>query len=141
LLVQLRYSNPRTIPPGLLIRSGYFTFVWLDYKRNERKRKPKVSLEQKTRIRSRGEVRFRSVYGAQKQINATTRHRWKTSEEACGNYNAPGVFTASVIKQNRRAREICAEARARLEGSTWGWSFPIVEIVGAKARPRRLGVF
>lgn len=99
-----QHSSYATVTPHYTSRTtnsiGYFTFVRLDYKRNERKRKPKVCVEKKDAdpITRWGQVQIclRSAKTNKRDNEASQ----KTSEEACGNYNAPGVFT--VIKQNRR---------------------------------------
>jgi hypothetical protein len=141
-IVPLCYSNPRTIPPGLLIRSANLHLNGSNIKENERKKRKKEKAveglcgkKDADPITRRG-VRFRSVlsvYGARNQINATTRHRRRPSEGGVRQLLCPWNY----YTVNRRAREICAEAWREPDwrAALGGYSFPIVEIVGAKARP------
>lgn len=89
MIAPLRYSNPRTIPPGLLIRSAnlHLNGSIIKEKEGKKETKEKKAVEGLSGKKRRGSDHevwgggsgsdlsvCLSVYGARNQINATTRH-------------------------------------------------------------------
>ena len=133
MIAPLRYSNPRTIPPGLLIRSANLHLNGSIIKR-EGKKETKEMKERKKAVEGLsgkkdadpitrcgvGSGSDLSVYGARNQINATTRHRRRPFGRRC----AATIMPLELLLWNRHARDICAEALSQTGGLHLGVFLP-----------------